>query len=477
VVQQSATDTASTVTAAVAPVLGLVGDAAIVLVLVTFMLIERRLLRDRLMRLVGHHRLATTTKTIDEAGDRISRYLLVQLAVNTFYGVVVGLGLHFIGLPHALLWGSAAAILRFVPYIGPWLAAIPPVLLSLAVTPGWLMPIAAIALYVGLELFTNLILETYLYAGVAGVSQVGLLVAVLFWSWLWGPAGLLLAAPLTVCLVVIGKHLPALSFFYDLMTDDVSTDIAGRYYQRLLAEDQLEAAEIIEQYAKNNGAYSVFDALMIPALSFAERDVANGALGVEEEKALQERSAELLGDLISAEETKSSSPGASRSRVLAFPVNDRGDLLAARMLAHALADSTLSLEIGSARSLHSEIVALMQASECSVLCIVDLPPSSPTKTRYLVHRIRTALVDARIVVCRFAPAALADSDVAEILAAGANYVMSSLTETRKLLPQITTPSADLPADARSRDAVPVVKVERDQDRPSRTGATSNAAIP
>lgn len=319
VLQQSATDTASTLSAAFAPVLGLIADAGIVLVLVTFMLFERRLLRDRLMRLVGHHRLATTTKTIDEAGHRISRYLLVQLAVNTFYGVVIGLGLYLIGLPHALFWGSVATILRFVPYIGPWLAAIPPILLSLAVTPGWLIPITVISLYVGLELFTNLVLETHLYAGVAGISQVGLLIAVLFWSWLWGPAGLLLAAPLTVCLVVIGKHLPALRSFSDLMADDVSTDISGRYYQRLLAEDQLEAADIIEQHAAVNGTDSVFDALMLPALNFAERDVASGVLVADEEKALQTRTEELLADLIGmqARPTANLAVSSPRSLVIA----------------------------------------------------------------------------------------------------------------------------------------------------------------
>ncbi len=438
VVKPSATDVASSASAIVNPLVAVLVNAGVVFVLVTFMLLERQELRDRVIRLFGHNRLAITTKALDEAGERISRYLYAQLLVNTFYGVMVGAGLHFIGLPHALLWGCFAALLRFVPYVGPWLSAIPPILLSLAVAPGWLTPLAVVGLYIALELFTNMVLETHLYAGVAGISQVGLLVAVLFWSWLWGAAGLLLAAPLTVCLVVAGKYVRQLRFLSELMTEAAFTDEAGRYYQRLLAGDRFEAAEILQRYIRDNPDDNVFDTLMLPALTFAERDVAAGALDAEEEAALHDATAELLDDLA---ETRGGERTAAKSSkrtplALVFPVNRKGDALAARMLADLLAGTDVAVEVGAPGALHAEIVQEIKKRGSPVLCLADLPPSGSAKSRYLVYRIRAALPEVRIVVGRWAPPSLVDASDADIVAAGANHVTATLGETRRLLVQM-----------------------------------------
>jgi predicted PurR-regulated permease PerM len=192
------------------PIVGQVGTAAFVLAMVIFMLLERRDLRDRLIGLVGHGRLAITTKAFDEAGTRVSRQLLMQSVVNLIYGIAVGIGLYFLGVPYPLVWAVLGAALRFIPYLGPVLGAGAPILVSLAALDGWAGPLWVIGLFVVLELFTNFVLETVLYAGAAGVSQVALLASVAFWTWLWGPLGLLMATPLTVCLVVLGKHVPGL---------------------------------------------------------------------------------------------------------------------------------------------------------------------------------------------------------------------------------------------------------------------------
>jgi predicted PurR-regulated permease PerM len=176
---------------ALGPLIEPLATAGLVLVLVIFMLLERQDLRNRLVRLLGHGRLTVTTKAFDEAGRRVSRYLLMQSLINLLFGVGVAVGLYLIGVPYVLLWACAAAALRFIPYVGPWVAAIAPVLVSLAVFEGWARPFLVVALFLGLELTTNLVVETYLFAGAAGVSQVGLLVAVAFWTWLWGPLGLL----------------------------------------------------------------------------------------------------------------------------------------------------------------------------------------------------------------------------------------------------------------------------------------------
>ena len=184
-------------------------EAGLVFVLVIFMLLERTEMRDRVIRLFGYGRLTITTKAMDEAGQRISRYLLMQSIINASFGTGIGLGLFFIGVPYALLWGFLAAALRFIPYVGPWLGATLPIASSLAVFPGWVWPLLVIGLFVGFELFSNLVLETWLYGQSAGVSQVALLIAIAFWTWLWGPVGLLLTTPLTVCVVVLAKHVSA----------------------------------------------------------------------------------------------------------------------------------------------------------------------------------------------------------------------------------------------------------------------------
>src|SRR6202795_3822513 len=193
-------------------------NAGVVTLLVIFMLLERRELRDRLILLIGYRRVTATTRALDEAGERISRYLLMQSIINGSFGVAVGLGLFLIGVPYAVIWGSLAAALRFIPYVGSSVAAVLTLALSLAVFPEWLQPALVVGLFLVLELVTNMV-EPLLYGQSAGVSQVALLIAVIFWTWLWGPAGLLLATPLTVCLIVLGKHLPALGFLVVLMGD------------------------------------------------------------------------------------------------------------------------------------------------------------------------------------------------------------------------------------------------------------------
>jgi predicted PurR-regulated permease PerM len=181
------------------------------------MLLERRDLRDRLIRLFGLAQLDVTTRAFDEAGARVSRQLLMQALVSVIYGVAAGVGLYVLDVPYPLVWAALGAVLRFVPYVGPLLGAGAPILISLAAADGWVGPLWVVGLFVVLELFTNLVLETVLYAGAAGISSVALLLSVAFWTWLWGPLGLLIATPLTVCVVVLGKHVPGLEFVGTLM--------------------------------------------------------------------------------------------------------------------------------------------------------------------------------------------------------------------------------------------------------------------
>ena len=331
------------------PMVGPLSTAGLVVALVMFMLLERRDLRDRLIGLLGHGRLASTTKAFDEAGSRVSRQLLMQSLVNLVYGVGVGIGLYFLGVPYPFVWAALGAALRFIPYVGPVLGAGAPILVSLAALEGWRGPLTVVALFLVLELFTNLVLETVLYAGAAGVSQVALLVSVAFWTWLWGPLGLLLATPLTVCLVVLGKHVPGLSFVGMLMADTPALAPEYNYYQRLLARDQSEASDLVERHIKANPPSSVYDALLLPALNYAERDRIEGRLSATEETAVIDATRELIvdaADSIRSLSSESLSPSVDGNlpgpreplRVLGYAANGVADEIALTMMSHLVQD-------------------------------------------------------------------------------------------------------------------------------------------
>jgi predicted PurR-regulated permease PerM len=442
------------------PIMGPLGTAGLVVALVIFMLLERRDLRDRLIGLFGHGRLTVTTKAFDEAGTRVSRQLLMQSLVNGVYGIVAGLGLYFLGVPYPMVWGALGAALRFIPYVGPVLGAGAPIVVSLAALPGWTDPLWVMGLFVVLELFTNLVLETALYAGAAGVSQVALLISLAFWTWLWGPLGLLMATPLTVCFVVLGKHVPGLAFVGTLMADTPALAPEYGYYQRLLARDPGEAADLIERHIKNEPWGTVYDALLLPALNYAERDRLERRLSVDEEAAVIEATRELLSDAAeSLRRLKPPPPTGSFEasplpspreplRVLGYATNGVADEVALTMLAHALDGLPIVVEITNTRLLASELVSFVRTQNVSVVCLADLPPSPPSKSRYLVKRLHDALPNLRILVGRWGPPALADESTQPLRDAGATLVATTLAETLTYLsglveiPRIPPPQAD-----------------------------------
>ncbi len=443
------------------PIVGPLSTAGVVIVLVIFMLIERRDLRDRLIGIFGHGRLAVTTKALDEAGTRVSRQLLMQSLVNATYGVAVGVGLYFLNVPYALVWAMLGAALRFIPYVGPVLAAGAPILVSLAALQGWRGPLEVVALFTVLELFTNLVLETVLYAGAAGVSQVALLVSVAFWTWLWGPLGLLMATPLTVCLVVLGKHVPGLEVFCTLLADTPALAPEYGYYQRLLARDQSEASDLIERHVAGEAPDTVYDALLLPALNYAERDRLEERLSLDEELTVIEATRELTVDAARAlhalapaagplgldVETLHPPPAGTTLSVMGYAANGAADEIALTMLKALLDPAHAALEITSARMLAADVIALVEERKCRVICIADLPPSPFSKTRYLVKRLRAAFPALQIVVGRWAPATLADESTQVLREAGANHVGASLVGTRDYLRTLMDPSHAAGADA------------------------------
>ena len=418
-------------------------SAGFIAVLIIFMLLERQDLRNRLMSVFGHGHLARTTRAFDEAAERVSRYLLMQSLINLSYGAGVGIGLFLIGVPYALLWAVLAGVLRFIPYVGPLIGALAPIFVSLAVLHGWMRPAFVVALFVALELFTSLVLETLLYAGATGMPKVSLLVAIAFWTWLWGPLGLIIATPLTVCLVVFGKHIPGLELIARLLSDAavLTPDVA--YYQRLLAGDQGEAADLIEEHVAKHSGDSVYDALLLPALTYAERDHAEGRLSAEEEQGVVDATRELIGDTEAARRAKQPDdapspdlPASEPVMVLGLPAHTDADRVALEILAKLLEGTPFVLQIASVHALSSDAVAMLGEGRHAAVCIADLPPSSPSKARYLVKRLRAAVPDAKIIVGRWAPPSLADERPKLILAAGAACVSTTLVETREQLRQL-----------------------------------------
>jgi predicted PurR-regulated permease PerM len=260
------------------PLLGPLATTGLVIVVVIFMLFEREELRDRFIRLVGYGDMHRTTEALQDAGARVGRYLLMQLVVNITYGIPLAIGLWLLGIPYAILWGMLAIVLRFVPYIGPVIAAALPLFLAFAAAPGWSLLVWTAALFIVLELLSNNVVEPLLYGSGTGLSPLAIIVSAIFWTWLWGPAGLVMSTPLTVCLVVLGRHVPQFEFLEILLGNEPVLDPKERLYQRLLAGDPDEATDIAEEMLEEKYLVEFYDTVAVPALLLAERDRARGAL-------------------------------------------------------------------------------------------------------------------------------------------------------------------------------------------------------
>jgi predicted PurR-regulated permease PerM len=425
-------------------VLASLGSLALALVLVVFMLLEREALRNRLIRLLGHGRMSETTKALDDAGGRISRYLLTQLALNSGYGLIWGLGLFLIGVDYALLWGFLAAVLRYIPYIGASIAALLPIALSLAQFSGWWQPLAVIGLFLSLELVSNNIMEPWLYGHSIGVSTVAMIVAAAFWTFLWGPVGLVLSGPLTVCLVVLGKHVPDLEFFAVLLGDAPALDADVSYYQRLLARDQDEAAQLVLRYAKASPPEQVYDELLVPALVYATRDRDRDILTESDEQFVLQATHEVLEDLGERRSaavlaaTKEPSIGGARARpakvrILACPARDHADRLALEMLRQLLNPAEWEVEVTVLETLTAELVAHVTEAKSALICIGALPPGGLAHTRYLCKRLRARHPDLKIIVGRWGLKDNVDVNREELQEVGADLMATTLLETRKQL--------------------------------------------
>jgi predicted PurR-regulated permease PerM len=482
------------------PILEVLATAFIVVVLCVFMLVGREDLRDRLIRLVSHGQLNVTTQAMDDAATRVSRYLLMQALINGTYAVLVSVGLYFIHVPTPLLWGLLAGLLRFLPYVGPWLGASVPVLLAF-LTLGAGRGFATMAMYGSLELVVSSFAEPYLYGSRTGVSSIAILVAAAFWSWVWGTVGLLLATPLTVLLVVVGKYVPQLEFLSVLLGDEPVFDPPTRYYQRLLASDQEEASELVEEFLEELPLEQVYENVLIPALGLAHRDQFRGRLDPERAEFIRASMKEEIEEFgerpplepkkpsPSAETTSLANPnapvapaapgtkmvGAETVQVLCLPARDEADEIAGMMFAQVLERHGFMAEAVSVTALASEMVELVGQKKADLVVISALPPSAVGHARYLCKRLHQKYPDIKLVIGLWTIKADLDKARGRISCGTDDPVVSTFSDAIHEIEQLTHPLLLAKSEAESAE-----NQKKDLERaerlatPSRVGAAAEA---
>jgi predicted PurR-regulated permease PerM len=405
----------------IGPLLGPLATTGIVVIFLIFILLQREDLRDRFIRLAGARDLQRTTQALDDGVRRLSRYFLMQSAINASFGVLIGTGLFFIGVPNPVLWGILGTLLRFVPYIGAPIAAIFPAALAIAVDPGWSMLLWTIGLFVVVEPIMGQVVEPFLYGHSTGLSAVAVVVSAAFWTWLWGPVGLLLSTPLTVCLVVIGRHVEHLQFLDVLLGDRPALAPEESFYQRMLAGDPDEAAHQAEEFLKQKPLSAYYDEVAIKGLALAQMDVNRGVLDHERRVQIKETVDGLIDDLadhgdlspaaktegqdaidrlapvLSAEELR---PAWREEETPVICIAGRGSLdeAAAAMLAQLLQKHGIGARVVPSQAVSSANIFRFDPAGVKLICLSYLEPGGFTNARYLVRRLRRKLPQARVLL-------------------------------------------------------------------------------
>jgi predicted PurR-regulated permease PerM len=456
----------------ISPLIHPLATTGIIIIFVIFILLQREDLRNRLIRLAGSYDLQRTTAALDDAAGRLSRLFLTQLIVNGAFGVVIGTGLWLIGIPSAILWGILAAVLRFVPYIGAVIAAAFPLTLAVAVDPGWSMLLWTLALFLVVEPVVGHVIEPMVYGRSTGLSPVAVVASATFWTALWGPIGLVLATPLTVCLVVLGRHVERLEFLDVMFGDRPALSPPEIFYQRMLAGDPTEAAEKAEQFLKERSLASYYDEVALKGLQLAQADAERGALDPERLTKIRDAVSEFASDLSDQDDrppakvnsttdaeassaVESVAEDAAHENLLvlskeSLPLEWRGehpvlcvagrsliDEAAAIMLAQLSTAHGLAARVEGPEALSTTNVFRLETTGVAIVCLVYLDASGPAHMRYSVRRLRRKLPKATIIlgcwVKDIDPAAL------ELLREGAkaDLAAASLGEAIKLCIEAT----------------------------------------
>ena len=417
----------------ISPLLHPLATTGIIIIFVIFILLQREDLRNRLIRLAGSHDLQRTTAALDDAAARLSRLFLIQLLLNGTFGVVIGAGLWLIGIPSAILWGILAAVLRFVPYIGAAIAAAFPLALAVAVDPSWSMLLWTLALFLVVEPIVGHVIEPMVYGHSTGLSPVAVVASATFWTALWGPIGLVLATPLTVCLVVLGRHVERLEFLDIMFGDRPALSPPEIFYQRMLAGDPTEAAEKAEEFLKERPLSSYYDEVALKGLQLAQADAERGALDQERLTKVRDAVREFANDLsdeddrpppkvsstTDAEATSAVESVAEESPYGNLPVLSKEDLppdwhaehpvlclagrslideAAAIMLGQLSTAHGLAARVEGAEALSTTNVFRLETTGVAIICLVYMDATGPAHMRFAVRRLRRKFPKATIML-------------------------------------------------------------------------------
>lgn len=449
------TGTVETMQGVLMPVLGPLGTAGLVLLLLIFMLLQREDLRNRMIRLIGQGRIGQTTRAMEDAGSRVSKYLLMQLVVNVTYGIPIAIGLYFIGIPNAILWGALATVLRFIPYIGPWIAAAFPILLSLAVSPDWFTPLYTLGLFIVIELISNNVMEPWLYGSSTGVSPIALIVAALFWTFLWGPVGLVLATPLTVCLVVMGRHIPKLAFLSIMLSDEQALTPAEECYYRLQRTGEIAGTELADHFLKNHSPAELFDSVLIPVITTAETDKRSGHLDSDQLEVIRAGMTEMVEEMdLRLDSQLPTSLDESEFLVACVAAKGPRDELVGEMLQQLLRHRGIPSRNASSKMVAGETVQWVSETEPDVVCISAVSPSTANHARYLCTKVRAAHPNLRILIGLWSPALIAPATIDELKAAGANELFHSLENMVDRLAKLAPTPEPQSSEKNHRNAEP-----------------------
>jgi predicted PurR-regulated permease PerM len=471
------------IAALISPLLRPLTTTGITAIFVIFILLQREDLRNRFIKLAGSRDLQKTTAALDDATTRLSRLFLIQLALNTAFGVVIGTGLWIIGIPNPVLWGILAAVLRFVPYVGAAISAVFPLTLAAAVDPGWAMLLWTAALFLVVEPLVGHVIEPLLYGHSTGLSPVAIITSATFWTALWGPVGLVLATPLTICLVVLGRHVERLEFLEVMFGDRPALSPSELFYQRMLAEDPSEAVDKAEEFLKASSLSAYYDEVALPALKLAQNDIVRGALDRVQSEKIKAAVVEVVDDLVDQDDQKPVSETINDAEATAaletvhdetldLPVVERADLApqwqgdkpvlcvagrgpldeaAAIMLAQLLEKHGLGARVEGADAVAISNIFRLDTAGIGMVCLSYLDAGSPARMRYAIRRMRRRLPQAQILLGCWR----ADTDTTTIRdTAKPDAVATTLREAVKLCLEAARNSrtSSLPMEVQQPDA-------------------------
>jgi predicted PurR-regulated permease PerM len=415
-----------------------------VIVFTILFLLNRENMRDRVIALLGPARIHIMTKAMAEASFRVSKYLMTQVLVNAMFGIPFGIALYFIGIPNAALFGLLGFVLRFVPYIGVWVAMAMPALLAFAISDGWSPVMWTLGVFFALESVLAYVVEPWLYGKSAGLSPIAIILAVVFWTWLWGPVGLLLATPLTVCVAVMGRYIPEFGYLNVLLGVEQVLSPEERFYQRLVALDNEEAAEVVEQHLVAHGIAKTFDEVIIPALTLAERDRQKGALEPARERFVYESMRRIV------EELEHQPALANGAPLCIVPAHDDADHLAGAMVARLLPAAQVTLLSPPVKP--SEVSEAVAQKQCGAILISAVPPHTAHYAGELARRLRRQVPGVKIAVGLWGVGDSSERIKERFAKLGVDEVVTTISQAADTVRQL--------ASAANQEGAPVSRIKK-----------------